>query len=157
MDQETCEKLFRLPSRLAVLDDGLVFDAAVERDANVNLRSCIDSFVERSNRLYQEESRRIERWADERIESVQFKVEEMRAERRALQSQLSRASNEDAKSDAERRIASLTKSIKRSWLELAEIEDEVEAERLEALRSLKMSQTPKVESETVFRLRFRIV
>ena len=87
---------------------------------------------------------RINKWADDKIESIQLDVENMRNQRKELQKQSDLAENTAEKEKFENEIVKLSRKIKQQWLVLADQEDEIEGKRkamIEKIRKENMKST----------------
>ena len=102
MDEETLSKFFRLNTIES--DCSVIDDRAKERiiqDTKQYANKLIVESEEKNNQLLNEEILKINKWAEDKIESVQLKVELMRSERKNLQKQSDIAESAMAKEQIE--------------------------------------------------------
>lgn len=71
------------------------------------------------------------------IEKVQLSVQEMREERKNLQIEFDFSNDISAKALIQEKIKTISKKITKSWIELAELEDEIEERRERLIKNLK--------------------
>lgn len=112
---------------------------------------------ERNNLLLNEEIAKINKWAEDKIESVQLKVELMRNERKNLQKQSDIADNSFEREQIEEEILKLSKKIKSSWIELAEAEEEIELQRKKTISKIRSQMMKSSRIEDIFTISFNVV
>ena len=100
---------------------------------------------------------RINKWAEDKIESVQLRVESMRNERKNLQKQSDIAESTFERRQFEEEISKLSKKIKMAWLELADAEDEIEEQRKNMIKKLRDQMMKSSSMSNVFIASFEIV
>lgn len=155
---DVCELLFRLDT---VEYDKIVENAelikTLNADAEVNAQSILNESQMRNNQYLAEEVEKINAWADDKIQSVQLEVENMRMQRKDLQQQSDIASNMQEKEKIEEEIVRLSKKIKQSWMSLAMAEEEVEEERKNMIAAIKKENEKQSYIDTVFTISFQII
>ena len=112
---------------------------------------------ERNNELLNAEIAKINKWSEDKIESVQLKVEEMRNERKNLQKQSDIAENTYEKEILEERILSLSKKIRLAWMELADAEEEIEKQRNAAIKKLRQQLMKESKVDKIFEVSFEVI
>lgn len=158
LDEDTLSKLFRLST--VESETSLITEAAKERllmDANQYANKIIIESEERNNQLLNDEIAKINKWAEDKIESVQLKVEMMRNERKNLQKQSDIAESTYERQKLEEDILKLSKKIKLAWLELADAEDEIEAQRKNMIAKLRSQMMKSSHVSTLFIASFDVV
>lgn len=158
LDEDTLTKLFRLNTIEKNVDsiDKTILERLI-KDASLYGKKIIIQSEERNNQLLNDEIDKINKWAEDKIESVQIKVENMRAERKNLQKQSDIAENTYEKQKIEEEILKLSKKIKMAWLELADAEDEIEHQRKTMISKLRSQMMKKNNITTIFSASFDIV
>lgn len=155
---DTCEKLFRLSSKKV---DKISVQEKTIKECYQNYQTTVDSIVnssvERNNNLLKEEINRIDEWANDKISGIQLKVENLREERKNLQKEADYCINASDKIRIESEINRISKTIKKSWLELADSEDEVEEKRKEIIKKLKSESLKNVNTMDIFTLCFEVI
>ena len=158
LDEETLSKFFRLNTIES--DCSVIDDRAKERiiqDTKQYANKLIVESEEKNNQLLNEEILKINKWAEDKIESVQLKVELMRSERKNLQKQSDIAESAMAKEQIEEEISRLSRKIKSAWLELADAEDDIESQRKEMITKLRNQMSKKCDLTNIFMAEFEIV
>lgn len=158
LDEETLSKFFRLNTIES--DCNEIDSAAKERiklDTEQYSKKLIIESEEKNNQLLNEEIFKINKWAEDKIESVQLKVELMRNERKNLQKQSDIAESSIEKEQIEEEIMRLSRKIKSAWLELADAEDEIENQRKTMISKLRSQMSKKCELKNLFIAEFEIV
>ncbi len=157
LDEDTLEKMFRLSTNEKELQIDEKANIKLSDDAKQYAKKILIESEEKNNQLLNEEILRINKWADDKIESVQLKVELMRAERKNLQKQSDIAENNYEKEKIEESILKLSKKIKQAWLELADAEDEIEFQRKDMIQKLRNQLMKSSSLNNVFSIAFKIV
>lgn len=145
IEEDTIEKLFRLETKEKVLSSlqGIEVDKLLE-DNKQHCNKFIIESQNKNNEYLNAEIVRINKWADDKIESIQLDVENMRNQRKELQKQSDLAENTAEKEKFENEIVKLSRKIKQQWLVLADQEDEIEGKRkamIEKIRKENMKST----------------
>lgn len=157
IDQEVCEMLFRLKTTEYITSP--FTDSTVRpllEDSKINIKNVINQSEEKNNKFLSEEIERINLWADDKIQSVQLEVEQMRIQRKELQQQSDLVSNSIEKENIENQIIKLSKKIKLSWLELADAEEEVENQRKQMISNIRKVNSRESRVEMIFLVSFEI-
>lgn len=156
--KETCEKLFRLPTK--VVDQISVSENCFLRNKenyNAQKTAVINESIDRNNKILQDEISKIAAWANDKISGIQLKVEQLREHRKELQKEADYCVNSVEKISLENEINKLSKTIKKLWLELADSEDEVEAKRKEIITKLKAESMKTVKDIIFFEVPFEVI
>ena len=158
LDEETLSKFFRLNT---IESDCVGIDPSakdrIKSDTEQYAKKLIIESEEKNNQLLNDEILKINKWAEDKIESVQLKVEMMRNERKNLQKQSDIAESSMEKEQIEEEIMRLSRKIKSAWLELADAEDEIESQRKNMISKLRSQMSKKCELKNVFIAEFEIV
>lgn len=131
---------------------------------NLNLKQIHDQDVikktndiaEYNAKVFKEELDFIDNWADSMIEKVQLSVKNMRDERKELQISCDLTSSVDEKTKIQEEIHKLSKKINKAWIELAQLEDEIEDKRLALINNLKAEKDKSVEVKKIFEVELSI-
>lgn len=156
--KETCEKLFRLSTQ-TVEDISVSQTCITMNKANYKAQkeAIINESINRNNSILQEEIKKIDAWANDKISGIQLKVELLREQRKELQKKADYCTNAIDKIELENEINKISKTIKKLWLELADNEDEVEIKRREIILKLKAESMKKVTDSVIFEVAFEVV
>lgn len=159
LDEDICKKLFRLDTSEKIFNtspSGQLINNLIE-DSNINVNRIREISIEKNNTNLQNEIDKINQWADDKIQSTQLSVENMREERKNLQKDSEMASNFVEKKEIEEKILLLSKKIKESWLMLAESEDKIETERKRMIQNIKNIDYGKQDEELLLLVEFSVV
>lgn len=158
LDEDTLAKMFRLStveSQMEAIDEHI--RERLTADATQYSKKLIIESEEKNNKLLNDEIIRINKWAEDKIESVQLRVESMRNERKNLQKQSDIAESTFERRQFEEEISKLSKKIKMAWLELADAEDEIEEQRKNMIKKLRDQMMKSSSMSNVFIASFEIV
>lgn len=157
LDADVCEMLFRVNTdEFSEMLGESEKVALLEEDVAINVQSILNESEMKNNQYLTEEVERINAWADDRIQSVQMDVENMRLQRKELQKQSDLVSNAQEKESIENEILKLSKKIKQSWLQLAYAEEEVEEERKRMIDAIRKENMKQHSVENVFCISFAV-
>ena len=156
--EDTIEKLFRLSTNesgdfsgnLSVVD-------RLKEDALLHSKKIRVEEEERSNLLLNDEINKINKWADDKIESTQLAVEMLRNERKNLQKQADLAESTFEREKIEEEILKLSKRIKSSWIKLADSEEEIEEQRKAMIKKLRAQMMTTSSTKHIFIVSFRVI
>ena len=157
LDEDTLSKLFRLETYEHTCNIEESAKQRLTNDANQYAKKIIIESEEKNNQLLNDEIVKINKWAEDKIESVQLKVEQMRNERKNLQKQSDIAESTFEREKIEEEILKLSKRIKLSWLELADAEDEIESQRKNMISKLRSQAMKNTKMETLFYASFEVI
>ena len=158
LDEEIISKLFRLQTienNIEKIDDKIL--DRIKLDLEQYSKKILIESEERNNNLLNDEIIRINRWAEDKIESVQLKVELMRNERKNLQKQSDIAESNFEKEKLEEEIVRISRKIKSAWLELADAEDDIELQRKNMIEKLRNQLMKTSTITTLFTASFEII
>lgn len=158
LDEDTLSKMFRLSTIERPVEgiDNQIKDRLIA-DAEQYGKKIIIESEERNNQLLNDEISRINKWAEDKIESVQLRVETMRNERKNLQKQSDIAESTYEKRQLEEEISKLSKKIKMAWLELADAEDDIEDQRKKMIKKLRDQMMKSNNIRNVFIASFEVI
>ena len=120
------------------------------------VRARVESIAAYNANIFQEELEYIDNWADSMIEKVQLSVKNMREERKELQMTCDFTNSVDEKARIQEQIHKLSKKINKSWVELAQLEDEIEDRRYKLINNLKAEKDKSVSVDKLFEVELRI-
>ena len=158
IDQETISKLFRLDSK-----DGkklFIPSEAIEllrADFDTSSKAAANKSIEKNNAILQEEIKKIDDWANDKIAGIELKVEILREQRKSLQKDADYTTNSVEKIKIEQEIEKISKTIKKLWLELADNEDIVDKKRKTIIQKLKAESMKKITTVHIFDMPFEVI
>lgn len=157
LDTELCLKLFRLNNNAidttTITED--LFKSILD-DQELMTSKLINDYTMKNDEYFNNESKRINQWADDKMFSVQYKVEELRERRQKLQLDIDSCIDSDERINLEKEISSITKKIRQMWLELADAEELIEIERQNLIKKLKDSKMKTITKNIIFKIGFII-
>lgn len=158
IEPSTISKLFRLDSydskKIEISSDVVNL---VQADFDANCKSIANQSIEKNNKILKEEVDKIDEWANDKIAGIELKVETLREKRKTLQKDYDYTTNSIEKINIENEITSISKTIKKLWLELAESEDIVEKKRKDIIEKLKSESMKKITNIHLFTMPFEVV
>lgn len=158
LDNDLIKKMFRLNTNELYsvdLDDGLV--NKVNENAKLSANKIFNESSEKNNSYLSNEIIKINNWADDKIQSIQYNAELMREQRKELRKQSDLCTNLNDKLKIEEDIAKLTSKISKSWMEIAEIEEEVENSRKTKVDSIRKENMKSSELINLFTIRYEVI
>lgn len=158
ISEDIIEKLFRLNTiEKTSCTINSEISERLSKDAEQYSKKIVIESEERNNKLLNDEIAKINKWAEDKIESVQLKVELMRNERKNLQKQSDIAESSYEKEKIEEEILKLSKRIKSAWLELADAEEEIELQRNSTIKKLREQVMKSYEVTNLFTVSFGVI
>lgn len=159
LDSEVCEKLFRVSSMDS--DEEISVSEEIKQRCQDDIKAQSDAVInlsiERNNRILNQEIKRIDDWANDKISGIELRVENLREARKNLQKEYDYSTNSEEKISIQAEIEKISKTIKKLWLELADNEDIVERERKIIVDKLKAESMKSTKLKSIFVMPFRVV
>lgn len=158
LDNDLIKKMFRLNTNefySVNLDAGLV--NKVNENAKLSANKIFNESSEKNNSYLSNEIIKINNWADDKIQSIQYNAELMREQRKELRKQSDLCTNLNDKLKIEEDIAKLTSKISKSWMEIAEIEEEVENSRKTKIDSIRKENMKSSELINIFTISYEVI
>jgi len=157
LDQESCEKLLTLlTNEIPVIYVDEKLKTLNDSDMKQSINSQIEKSKQANSTLIQDETKKINDWANDKISGIQLKVEILRERRKSLQKESDYSTNSEEKLRLEEEVSQISKNIKKLWLELATNEDLIETERKRLIEKLKMENMKNIENHRLFQVTFEI-
>lgn len=159
LDSEICEKLFRVSS-IDSDEDINISNEIIQRcqeDIKAQSDAVVNLSMERNNSILNQEIKRIDDWANDKISGIELKVENLREARKNLQKEYDYSTNSEEKISIQADIEKISKTIKKLWLELADNEDIVERERKIVVDKLKAESMKSTKLKPIFVMPFKVV
>jgi len=138
IDEDTCDKLFRLCTVETV---GTVLrNASTEylyQNSDLLVQRFLRENAETNNQYLTNQIALIDKWAEDKIQGTQLAVEIMREQRKELQKMVDLSDNIQEKEELEEKIVRITQRIKKSWIDLATAEEDIEEQRKKMISQLR--------------------
>ena len=158
LEEDTIFKLFRLETAESDVDDiPADIKSVLLADAKMHGDKILLESEEKNNQILNDEIQKINRWADDKIESTQLDVEMMRNERKNLQKQSDLAESTYEREKIEEEILRLSKKIRMAWINLAEAEEDIEQQRKQMINRLRSQMMRSSSLDTLFVVSFSVV
>ena len=129
----------------------------LEEDIKIYSNKIFNESIEKNNNYLNSEIVRINNWADDKIQAIEFEVEQMREQRKELRKQSDLSMNAKDKSKIEKDIVKLTERIAKKWMELSENEEKVEKQRAEMVEAIKKENRKTSQLDKIFTVEFEVV
>lgn len=155
LDQEQCEKLFQCNADIlpATGIERTQLLAETERHASAT----ISSSLEASNRHFQDERERLEKWADDLIVGAEKDLKDTKTKIKLLNRQARQATTTSEQVDLQKQIAELEKKQRRQRQRVFEVEDEIIEKRDQLISRLERQLAQRTERSTLFTVRWAVV
>ncbi|MDE4542418.1 SNF2-related protein [Thermoanaerobacterium sp. R66] len=158
LDQEICEKIMMCQGQVAEIKD--LPDVIVKRLQQESERFCeatVSRVMEANNKFFTEEQERLQKWADDLIQSSEKELEDIKVRLRELSRQARLATTTEEQYKMQLQIAELEKRKQAKRRRIFEVEDEILEKRDALIKELEMKMMQKVEKETIFMIEWEIV
>lgn len=158
IDQETCEKLFRLEAHADPLEIvQATTNERLEREAERHAQATIARSLEHNNRLFQQERERLERWADDMVLAAEKELADTKAQLKALNRQARLATSLDEQHGFQEKIRELEKLQRRQRQRIFDVEDEIKEKRDRLIEALERRMRRHTQTETLFTICWTVV
>ena len=111
----------------------------------------------KNNSYLADEISKINNWADDKIQSIQYDTELMREQRKELRKQSDLCTNTNDKMKIDEEISKLTIKISKSWMEIAEIEENIEKSRKNKVDAIRKENMKNSHLDNIFEIEFEVV
>lgn len=158
LDQEICERLFLCTASVVSCEGPN--EEVEERLRAAALRhreAVVAKALQQNEALFHEERERLERWADDMVLSAEKELADTRAQLRRLRREARVAPTLEEQSDIQKRKRELERRQRRQRRAIFDVEDEIAARRDELIDALERRMRQKVDSETLFMIRWEVV
>ena len=158
IDTELGEKLFRLEGQIigekAVANE---MRLRLQADAEVYANKITNEVIDRNNQFYQNETKRITKWADELVESLHMEIEVLRKQIKDKQRLFDNAKTATEMDELDIEMAKIKRELRRKRDELGDKEDEIDTERRKMMVSLRNAKFKDIKLDNLFMIKFKIV
>jgi hypothetical protein len=155
LDQEQCEKLFQCNA------DILPAPSSAERsslrtETERHAAATISRALEASNRHFQDERERLEKWADDLIVGAEKELKDTKAKIKLLNRQARQATTTSEQVELQKQIAELEKKQRRQRQRVFEVEDEIIEKRDQLIAKLEKQLAQRTDRATLFTVRWTV-
>ena len=160
LDQETMEKMFSCAGRTVRAGEGDVVPAAMMQRLVQESRRHADATVSRSleqnNEHFNFAREKLERWADDMVLSAEKALLDTKEQIKALRRQARQATTLAGQHEIQEKLRKLERQQRRQRQEIFKVEDEIIEKRDQLIDSLERRLTQKIETETLFTIRWSV-
>ncbi len=156
LDKEACEKLFSCESLSTPKATNDNAPELLQSNAKRHVDAQISEIVEASNRFFQEEREKLEKWADDKILAAEQSLSDTKNRLRSLKRESRLASSIEDQQRVQTEIRELEKLQRRQRQEIFEVEDEIIEKRDELIAALEQKLKQKTDIQELFTIRWRV-
>ena len=161
LDQETMEKLFGCAGQIAPDSDGegRISAAVTQRldgDSERHSRATVSRSLEQNNTHFNEAREKLERWAEDMVLSAEKALLDTKEQIKALRRQARQATTLAEQHEIQEKIQKLERRQRRQRQEIFKAEDEIIEKRDQLIDSLERRLAQRVETETLFTIRWAV-
>jgi hypothetical protein len=157
LDQEICERLMSVNAskgaELQVLDET---QARLEHETEARINLLLDDVMHRNNKFFGDEIEKIDKWAEDRKQSLEIQLKELDAEIKAVMRESRLAPDLQAKIELRRQASDLERARNRKRRELFDEQDKIENSKDEIITRVEARLKQTVTSEALFTIRWTI-
>ena len=158
LDQEICEKLFSILG--TVSGEVSVDDTVLQRlraSYEQSKTGILGEVAERNNSYFDQEMEKLEKWADDLKEGLEFELKELDKEIKALKKEAKTVADLDAKVEAHRKVKDLEKKRNQKRRDLFEAQDGVEEKKEGLISVVEQKLRQAITDSELFTLRWRVL
>jgi hypothetical protein len=158
VDQETAEKLFSCAATAAPLA-GIPANHAERLDAESrrHIEATISRSLDRNHTHFKQACEAIDRWADDIVIAAEQKLQQAKAEIRALRTRMRQAETLEEQQQAQEEIRLAEKRKRKARREIDDIEEETEQKRESLIARLESRLSQKTIPTELFTIHFRVI
>ena len=156
IDKEICEKLFSCESLSSPQATNDNEPESLHLNAKRHVDAQISEIVEASNKFFQEEREKLEKWADDKIIAAEQSLSDTKNRLRSLKRESRLASSIEDQQRIQTDIRELEKLQRRQRQEIFEVEDEIIEKRDELISALEQKLKQKTGIQELFTIRWRV-
>ena len=158
LDQELCEKLFDVK---AMSKNDIVIpydiDKKLEQDAEQHIKATITKNEDLNNGYLKDEINRLNKWAADLIDNIGREIDSEKRKMRTYIKDSENATNNAEYVELQGKIDDCKKHLRRLRNEQDDKEDEINEQKNENIRKLKEQMTAAIVTETLFKIRWKVI
>ena len=155
LDQEQCEKLFQCGAQV-ISTSNVSASERLYSEAERHVAATISSALETSNRHFQDERDKLEKWADDLIVAAEKELKDTKAKIKLLNRQARQATTTGEQIDLQKQIAELEKKQRRQRQKVFDVEDEIIEKRDGLITKLEKQMAQRTERKPLFTIRWAV-
>lgn len=157
LDQEQCEKLFQCQAEIGPVEDLRAFSGRLAAESERHAAATVSRALETSNRHFQEERDKLEKWADDLIVAAEKELKDTKARLKILNRQARQATTTAEQMEFQREIVELEKKQRRQRQRIFEVEDQIIEKRDALIAGLEQQMQQKTTRERLFTVQWTVV
>jgi hypothetical protein len=155
---ETCAKLWQVGGRVAgAVEPPAECAEALRRQVEHLAGIRIKEIGERNNRFFEREMDKLDRWADDRKNSLELELKDLKGQINQVDRQARLAADLQGKLTFQRQKADLERQRKERQRKLYDAEDEIEARKEQLLAEVEQRLRQTVTTKELFTIRWEVV
>ncbi len=161
LDQETMEKLFGCAGRISdgPAGEGMLPAAVVQRlggEAERHSQATVSRSLELNSSHFHEAREKLEKWADDMVLSAEKALLDTKEQIKALRRESRQAVTLAEQHESQEKIQRLERQQRRQRQEIFKVEDQIMEKRDQLVDSLERKLAQRIESETLFSIRWEV-
>lgn len=156
LDQERCEKLFQCRAKIKQVT-GMTTSQRLEEERERHADATISMALEISNRHFQEEREKLDKWAEDLISASEKELKDTKARLKLLNRQTRQATTTAEQMELQKQIVDLEKKQRRQRQQIFDVEDQIIDKRDDLIAKLEKQMKQKTTRERLFTIRWAVV
>jgi hypothetical protein len=157
VDQDTCERMFRLPGRVEPVEGPSAnIEQRLARESERHAKASIALSLESNNRFFWAERDKLERWADDMVVAAEKELADVKAQITASNRQARLVPTVEEQHCVQTKIRELEKDQRRLRQHIFDVEDDIKEKRDELIGALERRLAQCSECETLYRISWRV-
>lgn len=156
VDQEQCEKLFQCRAEIGPAEGLAAFGGRLAAESERHAAATVSRALETSNRHFQEERDKLEKWADDLIVAAEKELKDTKARLKLLNRQARQATTTAEQMELQRQIVELEKKQRRQRQRIFEVEDQIIEKRDALIARLEQQMQQRTTRERLFTVRWTV-
>lgn len=158
LDQELCEKLFQCGGQVKkLLDINNEHQQRLQDEAQIHARGSLNRSMEKSNRYFQQERNRLDKWADDMILSAEQELKDTRAKIKMVKREARNAVGLEEQLRCEKKLQELNRALRKQRQQIFDVEDEIMEKRDQLIAELESKMVKRTTHEILFTIRFHVI
>ncbi len=153
LDQETCEKLFQLQGSVEKLNP-LPGDVRqrLQADAERHAVATISKSLEMNNRFFQEEREKLDKWAEDMVQSAERELQDTKNQIKLLNRQARQTTTTEEQHHVQKQVQELQRKQRRQRQKIFDVEDEIIEKHDALIEGLEKRMAQKTWAYTLFQI-----
>lgn len=157
LDHEQCEKLFQCRAEISQPTDLKAATQRLTAETERHAAATIAKALETSNRHFQEEREKLEKWADDLVLASEKELKETKARLKLLNRQARQAATTTEQVELQKQIVELEKKQRKQRQRIFDVEDQIIERRDALIARLEQQMTQKTKRERLFTIGWTVV